>query len=98
MGNKRDPRQVTITKEPTLITDLQTRSRILMKNDSGSTIGLHRRATSDADEEVPITFDDCYPYDDPVYDDTKSSDELWGILDEDDANDEITVWVWETEI
>lgn len=94
MGNKRDPREVTITEAPTLITDLQTRSAIVFKNNTGSTIGLHRRGTDDNGD--PVVFANCFPLEDgDIYADDKSSDQLWGMLA---AAGSVDVMVWETEI
>lgn len=94
MGNKRDPRKVTITENPTLISDLQTRMRIMVKNASGLTVGLHRRGTDDAGN--PIAFADSFPLEDgEIYNEERSSDQLWGILQ---AAGSADVWVWETEV
>lgn len=91
-GNKKDPRVVTVTDIPSLITDLSTRKSILMLNGS-SPIKLHRRATDDNDD--PVTFAGGWPLEaEGEWRDTISTDPYYAICD---TGLESEMLVWETE-
>lgn len=82
-GNKRDPRVVTITDVPTLISDLRVRQSIVMSN-SGNAVKLHRHEDFDFTEGFPLA-------DGITWSDDKSTDPYWGICDTGLTSD-ITVW------
>lgn len=92
MGNKRDPRTVTVTDEPTLLTELSTRKGVIFLN-GDNPIKLHRRGTDDNGD--PVTFASGYPLGaNKPWGDTLSWDAYYAICD---TGLESEVVIWETE-
>lgn len=82
-ANKRDPRRVTITDEPTLITDLQTRKSLIFIN-NGNPIEVHR-----LDD---FAFGEGFPVDDgDTWKDGVTVDAYYAICDT-GLESELTIW------
>jgi hypothetical protein len=85
MGNKLDPHTETVTDEPTLITDVQTRKQVVIKNKGTATIELHHRDDFEYGEGWPLEAGETWA-------DDKSYDNYFGICDTGLSSD---VLVWE---
>ncbi|MEQ1763839.1 MAG: hypothetical protein ABL984_11930 [Pyrinomonadaceae bacterium] len=91
--NKRDPRKVSVTDEPTLVTDLRTRRQVLISipAEAAETVYFHRRATDDLGD--PIAFEDCFPIAPGKDFTSESGDPIYAIVE----TGPIDIWVWEEE-
>jgi hypothetical protein len=86
MGNKKDPRRVTVTDEPTLLTNLQTRKGVTFLNGAND-IELHRLDDFEFGEGFPVEAGDSWP-------DSESWDAYYAICD---TGLESEVVIWEVE-